>query len=302
MEPEKLGRQLRLMVLLAQGKAYTIEQISERLDMSRRTIYRYMDSFREVGFIVKKEGTRYRIDHTSPFFKEISKGISFSEDEALTISQVLNSIYSNSIQVRHLREKLSNLYDFDVLARHGVDNHLAQNISTLYEAIREERVVVLRNYKSPSSGKVSNRIVEPYMFAAENTEVRCFELSSKQNKTFKVTRCEAVEPLDLLWNHKKEHAPFFTDLFGFGGEKTMPVVLRLGPLATNILLEEHPDAQRQLTAQPDGTQRFETDVCNYRGVARFVLGLFDDIEVVGPVEFQEYIRERIEAHAEKATR
>lgn len=68
MELEKLGRQLRLMVLLTQNRTLSVEEIGQRLGMSRRSIYRYVDAFKNLGFIIKKEGTKYRIDHTSPFF------------------------------------------------------------------------------------------------------------------------------------------------------------------------------------------------------------------------------------------
>lgn len=294
MELEKFARQLRLMVLLTQNHTLSVEDISERLQISRRSIYRYIDAFKAMGFVVRKTGTRYRIDHTSPFFQRIASEIQFSEAEALTITQVLNSIYDNSPQVRHLREKLANLYDTDVLARHGVDNRLAQNINQLFSAIREERVVMLRNYHSPSSGKVGNRIVEPYLFINQNTEVRCYELSTGQNKTFKVSRIESVEMLPLLWSHKAEHAPFYNDLFGFTAEERTPVSLLLGPLATNLLLEEFPDAQRQLTPQADGRQRLDTEVCSFVGIGRFVLGLYDDIEVVGPADFKQYLDGRID--------
>lgn len=283
------------MVLLTQNHTLTVEDISERLQISRRSIYRYIDAFKAMGFVVKKNGPRYRIDHTSPFFQNIASEIQFSEAEALTITQVLNSVYDNSPQVRHLREKLANLYDTDVLARHGVDNRLAQNINQLFTAIREERVVMLRDYRSVSSGKVSNRIVEPYLFVNENSEVRCFELSTGLNKTFKVTRIESVKMLPLLWSHKSEHAPFFNDLFGFTGGQRVPVSLLLGSLATNLLLEEFPDAQRQLVQQPDGKNRLDTEVCSFIGIGRFVLGLYEDITVVDSPEFAHYINERVAA-------
>ena len=238
------------MTILTQNRTLRIDEISEAVGLNRRTIYRYLEAFREVGFVVKKEGKVYRLDHSSPFFQKITQGIHFSEDEALTISQVISSVYSNSPQVRHLREKLANLYHPDVLAKHGLDSQMAENISSLFTAINEERVVVLRNYHSGSSGQVSSRIVEPYMFINENSEVRCFEIASQKNKTFKISRIERVEFVDLLWSHKEDHTPFFNDLFGFTGEKRMPVSLILGHLATNLLIEEFRNAQHQLTPCP----------------------------------------------------
>lgn len=299
MELEKFARQLRLMVLLTQNRMLTIEEVCSRVGMSRRSVYRYMDAFKEMGFIVRKEGTRYRLDHSSPFFGELVTGIQFTEAEGVALNQILSSVYNNSAEVRALREKLSHLYNPAVLSRHGVDSKLAQNISRIFQAIKEERVVLLKNYNSPSSGQVSNRIVEPYLFFNENAEVRCYELASNMNKTFKVSRCTDVELLDLLWAHKEEHTPFFNDLFGFTGETLLPVSLLLGQLSASILLEEFPDAQRQMTLQPDGRQLLKTEVCSYVGIGRFVLGLYDDIEVGDSPEFKDYLDERIQRILEK---
>ena len=299
MELEKFARQLKLMLLLTQNRLLSIEEICNRVSMSRRSVYRYIDAFKSMGFVVKKEGTRYRLDHSSPFFSEIVTGIQFTEAEGVALSQILNSVYNNSAEVRALREKLSNLYNPDILSRHGVDSTLAQNISRIFQAIKEERVVLLRDYNSPSSGQVSNRIVEPYLFINENAEVRCYELSTKMNKTFKVSRCADVELLDLLWSHKEEHMPFYCDLFGFTGDTRLPVSILLGQLSTSVLLEEYPDAQRQMSLQPDGRQLLKTEVCSYVGIARFVLGLYDDIEVVDSPEFKEYLLQRVHHILEK---
>ncbi len=293
MELEKFDRQLRLMVLLTQNRTLSVEDISRELQMSRRSIYRYIDTFKQMGFVVCKEGTRYRIDHTSPFFKEITDRIHFSEVEAMTINQVLNSVLDNSPQVRHLREKLASLYDYKVLARHGVDDRVAHNLSTLYTAIQTERVVVLKDYNSPSSGKVSDRVVEPYLFLTGNSEVRCYEIGSGTNKTFKLARAQSVEILDLQWSYKERHTPLYVDLFHFSGEARLPVKLLLGSLATSVLLEEYPDAGRFLSPHGDGRNLFSLEVCSYKGIGRFVLGLYDDIEILGSPEFCEYLHSRI---------
>ncbi len=293
MESDRLGRQLQLILLLAKSTHLTVDELSMQTTLGKRTIYRYLDLLRELDFIVVKEGARYHLSPKSPFFRRLVSGMEFSEDEALTLSQVLNSVYTNSPQVRHLREKLSALYDPKVLARHGVDSHVARNIGLLFLAIREERVVILKNYRSPSTGTVSDRAVEPYLFLSENSEVRCYEISTGMNKTFKVGRAADVLPLDLLWSNKDKHAPFFTDLFHFSGDRRFKVSLLLGSLATSLLLEEAPDAERQLRLLDDGRHRLDTEVCSFKGIGRFVMGLSDDIEIVDSPDFLEYIRGRV---------
>ena len=293
MDKERFDRQLRLLVLLTQDRDTDIDSLSRELQMSRRSIYRYIETFRELGFVVEKRGNRYRVSPSSPFFRRITERIHFTEDEALTINQVLNAVYDRSPQVRHLRQKLSSLYDFDVLARHGVDEHIARNLASLYDAVKLERVAVLRGYVSPSSGKVSDRMVEPYMFLSENSEVRCYELATGMNKTFKISRAERVDLLDMLWSHKEAHQPFYTDMFGFSGEQLFPVRLVLGALSARLLLEEVPSVASQLALLDDDRYRLHARVCSYKGVGRFVLGLCDDVEVESPRDFKDYLRARI---------
>lgn len=74
-------RQLRLMVLLTQNREYSLDELCRKLDMSRRTLYRYLELFRDIGFEVVKQGNVYRLDKSSPFFKEITQLVHFTEDE-----------------------------------------------------------------------------------------------------------------------------------------------------------------------------------------------------------------------------
>ena len=46
--------QLRLIQLLSGNVNYTIDEIGEKLNLSRRTIYRYIDTFRSAGFAVMR--------------------------------------------------------------------------------------------------------------------------------------------------------------------------------------------------------------------------------------------------------
>ena len=293
MKSPKLEHLFRLMTLLMHGESLTVAQLAERAEVHPRAVYRSLESLRDSGFIVMKEGTRYRLDPNSPFFRGIFGEIHFSQDEALTMAQVLGSVSDNSPQVRHLREKLSRLYGDDVLARHAIDDQYARNFRDIFQAVSEERLCVLRGYSSHNSGQTRNRVVEPYVFLAENSEVRCYEPESGMNKTFKVSRAESVEILDLRWSYKEKHEPFFTDLFHFSGQEFTRVRLRMGSLAANLLCEEFPFAESQIQKLPDGKYLLDTKVCSFKGIGRFVVGLLDDIEIVGSPEFAAYLKERV---------
>ena len=293
MSLEMIERLLKMLSMLTNQGSFTVEELTERLSIGRRMVYRYIEWFDAMGFDVVKQGKRYSISPQSPYIREFIQGIRFSEDEALTMLHVLNSVNNRAPEVRHLREKLSTLYDKNILSHHSVDEHVASNLAVLYEAVKSEQLVCLKGYCSPSSGCVSDRIVEPFLFLAGNTEVRCYEVATQMNKTFKIARAQSVELIDLKWSYKVFHASPKTDVFHFTGETTTLVVLRLGALAKNVLLEECPLAEPFLTHLGDENYRLDVEVCSFKGIGRFVLGLFEDIEVLCNDEFKDYLRERI---------
>ena len=103
-----------------------------------------------------------------------------------------------------------------------------------------------------------------------------------------------VQLLDLNWSHEEQHKRIYTDLFMFSGEEQYHVKLWLGQLSHNLLLEEYPEAERCLVRQDaDGRYLFETDVVSFLGIGRFVLGLYDDIEVVGDESFLNYLNKKV---------
>ena len=77
MDQPKLERLLRLMKLLTANTTYNVDQLAERLQMSRRTIYRYIDTFREAGFVIKKAGDCIRLDKESPHIRDLSQPVDF---------------------------------------------------------------------------------------------------------------------------------------------------------------------------------------------------------------------------------
>ena len=56
MDQPKIERMLRLMMMLTANTKYTVEELAQKLDTSPRTIFRYIDTFKEAGFMVMKSG------------------------------------------------------------------------------------------------------------------------------------------------------------------------------------------------------------------------------------------------------
>ncbi|MBO5186483.1 MAG: WYL domain-containing transcriptional regulator [Prevotella sp.] len=294
MRHNNLEKELSLILLMTENRDYTVQQMCDRLGISRRTLYYYIDFFRDSGFTVEKRGTCYSLDKTSLFFTRLFKKVHFTEDEALTMRRLLDRVNDNSLHVQNIKNKLTRLYDLDILESVTFCEREAENVSTLYDAIKMKKTVILRNYSSPHSNTTSNRIVEPFMFMNNNNDIRCYEIASGQNKTFKISRIESVVVLADDQNHEAHHKRVLTDIFMFSGEKRFPVKLRLGRLARNIMLEEYPQSAAYITPDDANHWILSLDVCSYLGISRFVLGLFESVEILGSEEFRDYIRMKID--------
>lgn len=139
MDQPKLERLLRLMKLLTANTTYNVDQLAERLQMSRRTIYRYIDTFREAGFVIKKAGDCIRLDKESPHFRDISQLVHFTEEEAVILKSAIENIDDTNLLKQNLKRKLYSVYDNKTLADTVVRGKNAPNIRTLIEAIDRQR-------------------------------------------------------------------------------------------------------------------------------------------------------------------
>ena len=293
MDQPKIERVLRLMKMMTSGNRYTVEELAERLDTSYRSIYRYIDTFKEVGFVVhKEEGGVYRLGKESPYFKDISQLIHFTDEEAHIVNQLIGALDDTNTLKQNLRRKLSSVYNCTSLANSIVKGKNAENVNHIIEAIEEHHQVILHDYSSSHTGSKRNRLVEPIAFTTNYVQIWCYDTADGKTKLFNTARIGSVEVLDTEWQHQAEHRCGQIDIFRNMGFEQMRVKLRLGVMAHNLLTEEYPLSERDLHQEDDTHWLLDTEVCNYAGIARFVMGLIEDIEVIDSPEFVEYLRNK----------
>ena len=285
------------MMMLTANK-YTIEQLSNKLDMSPRTIYRYIDTFRNAGFLIKKNSDgRFRLDRESKYFKEISELVHFTEEEAYILKNAIESIDENNILKQNLKSKLYSVYNYKMIADCVVKGSNAKNVNSLVDAIELRQQVILKDYTSANSKTTTDRLVEPIGFTTNYIQLWAYEISSGETKTFKVSRIGGVEILEKEWEYESQHKKGYIDIFRMHGFNKFNVKLKLGVKAASLLKEEFPLAEKHLVEHTDNNDSryyiLDLDVCSYEGVGRFVLGLLDDIEVIGSEEFKIFLKQRI---------
>ena len=290
MDQPKLERMLRLMKLMTGNVNYTVNDLAERLGTTYRSIYRYIETFKDAGFVVKRlEGGIYKFGKESRYFKDISQLVHFTDEEAHIVNQLIEALDDTNMLKQNLRRKLTSVYDCTSMAASIVKGRNATNVNLLLEAMDGRRQVMLRDYASSNTGIVRDRIVEPFGFTTNYVQVWCYEPESGSNKIFKTSRIGSVVVLDETWQYDDRHAEGHIDIFRMTGFEQHRVQLRLGMLSRNLLIEEYPLAERDLRPLDDGHWLLDTQVCNYKGVGRFVMGLLEDIEILDTPALRDHI-------------
>lgn len=295
MRMDKYGRELDLILLLTDNNRYTAQQLADKLGITRRNLYYYLEYLRTCGFRLIKSGVCYRLDRNVGFLRRLRDNVTLSEDEAAYICKQLDAADHDGYLSRTVRAKLARTFNLADDSTPEIVRRVDRNLSALRRAVAEKRMVTLHEYSSPHSATVTDRIVEPFLLLNEGRDVRCHELRSGVNKTFKLARIGSVEMLDVPWLHESDHKEVFTDIFMFSGEERHTVTLRLGQLSRNLMLEEFPASAPCLRDEPGGKWLFRAECASLLGVGRFVLGLYHDIEVLGDDAFRAYLAGQIAA-------
>lgn len=295
MDQPRIVRELQLLMLLANNRYMKKEEVCRHFGFSERTFFRYIDTFREAGFAVKRnEYNVYRIETSAnKMSRHLRDLLHFSEEEEMILRSAIDSIASDTKSKELLKKKLYAVYDYKVIADFGVSKLVQQNIHDLTQAISGRKQAVLLGYRSAHSNTTSDRRVEPYAFTSDHNQVWCFELDSQMVKTFKVSRIQKVDVLDTDWQHEERHETGYVDVFRMHGTQRFPVRLRLSMRAASLLSEEYPLSTPFLKASEGGSFLLETDVCRFEGVTRFILGLYDDIEILGGDDLRAHIEYKI---------
>lgn len=306
MDQPKISRILRLIVLMSGNRIYTVDELAAELETSQRTIYRYIDTFKETGFAVEKvDDYKYRLVSVGNGVKDLHNIVYFSPEEAFIVNRLIDSLDPSNSLKNELRRKLSAIYDKTSIADFTDRPSTAAKVQSLVEAIRDKKVVRLVNYSSSHSGTVADHLVEPFQMTSNYAGVWAYDLDDGKNKRFIVLRMGDVEKTADAWTYERSHQSQPMDVFRFHGDTEYHVVLRLNTLAKNLLLEEFPLAEKNLVAQdglvemcqvlcedafelpPHDMENEEEEywiwdgtVRGLNGVGRFVLGLEGNVEVM----------------------
>ncbi len=295
----RLQTAIELLLHLSGSFGYSLEEIQDKFNMPERTAYRYLHILKNAGFVIDNTNGYYKVNKNEGEGKSLSELLHFSEEEAWVLSKAIHTIDDSNIIKGNLVKKLYSLYDFGRVANAIIKKEHSENIHNIMDAIKTKKQLLFRDYKSASSNVIRDRLVEPISFTSNFVSVWCFDVETHENKLFKTVRIKKAEPLQKSWQFEHDHREGRVDVFRMSSFKFLPVKLRLSLRAASLLCEEYPLAEQHLTAEGENTFLFQTDVCSYEGVGRFVMGLLDELDVLETKAFRKHVKEKLEKNTLK---
>lgn len=297
MDQPKIKRLLKLIALMSGARVYSIDELALRLDTSPRTIYRYIDTFKEAGFAVERiDDYKYRLVSVGQGASDISNLVFFSDEEAYIVNRLIDSLDSGNSLKAGLKQKLTAIYDSTSITQHIDNKNTARIVESLMEAMRSKRKVRILDYVSSYSGKTRSYLVEPFKFTSNFSDLWAYDLEEGRNKRFKLFRIGCVEVSEESWSCAYAHHDEPMDDFHCHGEEELHVVLKMNNTARNIMVEEYPLTESRIRSCEDKSSRqgqkwiYEGVCRSLWGIGRFVLGLQDSIEVLEGEELKEHLR------------
>lgn len=279
--------------MLSSNVDYTTPELADLLEITERSIYRYIRSFKDNGFVLEKRNPNIHKLLKMPLDEiKLDELIQISSEEAFILHTLLLSITGGSQIHINLEQKLAALFDATSITEIIGKKTAAENVRILKKAIDEKECVELIDYESGHTMKVSDRIVEPYGFSTNYADVYAYEPASGKCKTFKITRIGWVRPIGAEWEFEEKHEVIDPDCFRMNGKESIPVTLRMTLMAKNLLIEEYPLSMRDISYK-DGCWLLNTVVKDLAGVGRFFLGLSDQIEIIDSPKLESYVKRRV---------
>ena len=274
----KILRVFQLINLLKVKPGKSIRSLSKTLAIDNRTIYRYLDLLREIGFELEKDAyNRYFIPDESG-----ATTFTLSPEELAVVKKLLLTAGKDHILKDSILKKLYMHSDIHFQSGQIVKAHLSSLVEKLGEAVAKGKQVVLKKYHSANTNTIDDRVVEPIHFTDNYQNLVAFEVASKQVKYFNIERITALEILPKAIQHADLHKTSKPDVFGFGESgQTHEVAIWLSLRAYVFLKEEYPLTIPYLKYDKKRDQyRLQVTVNNLAPVQRFVNGLEGEVSAV----------------------
>jgi predicted DNA-binding transcriptional regulator YafY len=258
------------------------------LDTSERTVYRYLDLLKDLGFNIEKDSNN-KIFIPSTADTDL---IPFTAQEAEYMKMLILSAGKENQLAQSVLQKVQQSSEIQLGANCLFKAHLAKIVEQISVAIIEGKQLLIKGYSSANSQSVTDRLVEPTCFTDNYDSVSAFEVKTRLNKYFNIERMTGVEVLETPMKHETQHEFYKPDIFGFQGKSmSKEIELEMSMRAYLLLKEEFPMSTAFIKHIPDMDKYyFKANVQSFQAPGRFVMGFLEEVQVLGSKEFIRFIQ------------
>jgi predicted DNA-binding transcriptional regulator YafY len=307
----RVHRILRLINIMRSGETLGIEELTRRMRISRRTVFRDLEMLAQSGIPCSFDPCRrgYRISEwyflrpTSLSLPEAlglymaaarivqSKAFPFAGEAVRAAEKVVQSLPSG---VRSMCLRQAEVVSIRWPA--GVDaTPTRQVFQTLQEAAAERHKVQL-TYDSEIDKREIRLTIHPYSLVLLD---RIWYLIAyiEQLRQVQTLNLDRIVASDLLESTFPEPSGFSLDMYlGKAWSvtpegKVWPVRLRFSPAVAGDIEEICWHKTQQTQRLADGSLIFEAEVDGLKEISSWILGYGDQVVVEGPMELRDHIRQ-----------
>lgn len=300
----KLYRLLAITMLLLNRKRISARELSERFEISLRTVYRDVETITQAGIpILSHAGAnggyeimdQYRLDRQFLSIEELQsiiiglKGISIGVGEQ-EISVLLDKVGALVAKSEHTTlNELNNQFVID--ANPWCTSRDKDKLHSIRNAIRQRSL--LRFVYTDSQSRLSSRTVEPMTIVMKGFSwyMHAFCLLRQEFRIFRLSRMKEIEILPESFIRRPE--PVMTLSYGQaeqGSSHYVNLILQLQPEA-RAQAEDYFGAE-QIVTQPDGTLLINSRQPEGSWLYPMLLSYGASLRIIEPTHIANIVKEK----------
>lgn len=272
----------------------TVQSLADDLEVSERTVHRYLNTLQVAGFPIHYDRKR----ETYVFVEGYSlrrPNLSVEETLSFALAKSIMRSFGAGMEKglgqieKKLASKTSELPDHIVLKSRGISPAVHENLESIHHAIKNYNRIQFQ-YTKLSSGETSIREVDPYylFFNDEFWYVRAYCHASNALRTFALDRIVSLKVLTKYFVPERiMPEDELSDAFGawIDGEQSEVVLVFDRDFKENILRKKWFHNQKA-KERSDGSLELRFNVKGLVGIRKWIYQWIPFVTVIAPEELR----------------
>lgn len=293
----KINRLVEIIIILLNRKNITSKELSQRFNVSQRTIYRDIEDLSSAGipvYMVKGKGGGISLLENYTLDKTI-----LSNEEKENIIFALTTLgATEQLNTNNTLEKVSSLFG-NISSQHWLQvdfNEWGNNKRTdkRFEKIRlatiKQRILEFKYVNSKNIR--SNRMIEPYkiIFKGQSWYLLGFCCEKNDFRMFKITRMKEVNDININFQ-PRDISDFFKRYQDNNYYSTITLKLKFNKNMLYRIVDYY--NEEEILEQTDGSYLVTVEFPYNEWIYSYILSYGNNVEVIEPTFVREEVKKRI---------